>query len=397
MRTKPTNKAFIEKLIERIDRLDSDSIQSQFLRLVQEKGLMETIFQSIQEGILVLDEEAHLTYANRAAEGMMGFTSEKAIGHSVKDYLTGIEWERILGLDTGEWSRLLSSELEITYPEQRVLSFYMVPIELENEQTGAIVILRDITREREQEADLLESERLDALKLLAAGVAHEIGNPLNALSIHLQLLDRELQYVPEEEQESLRDILDVARNEVTRLDTIITQFLRAIRPSLPNMTPQQMDQVLEESLKLMEQEFQNRDIRAEVKYPKFIPTIRLDKDQVKQAFFNLIKNALQAMPDGGTLSMEIKCSEQFVGISFSDTGTGIDKETLGRIFEPYHTTKQEGSGLGLMIVQRIVQDHGGQVEVFSEPGAGTTFTLLFPINEQRVRLLTSPQEASLAS
>jgi two-component system, sporulation sensor kinase E len=402
----PIRSVFLDKLIDRLDRVDPESLQAHFLHLAQERGLLETIFQSIQEGVLVMDSEGKLSYANRAAGALLGFNPETATGRPITRYMHEIDWDRILDFDEGEWSKLITREIEITYPEHRYVSFYVVPLSADDiDASGVVVILRDVTKDRLQEASVLESERLNAVKLLAAGVAHEIGNPLNALNIHLQLLDREMHAVraglggegteaPEpaalaDEIGDLQELVDVARNEVSRLDLIITQFLRAIRPSKPDMKPVLIQTVLEEALTLLRHEVANRDIDIEIVCPESLPTIHVDRDQIKQAFFNLTKNAFQAMPDGGSLQISLRTSDEFLEVAFQDTGVGINPEDLGRIFEPYHTSKSTGSGLGLMIVQRIVQEHGGHIELMSKPEAGTRFTLYLPLAERRIRLLTA--------
>ena len=389
---------FIDKLIERIERIDPESLQTYFMRLAKDRGMLETIFQAIQEGVLVVDGEARLTYANSAAAKYLGFKVENAIGRPVAGYLDDIDWDRVLRFDAKEWSRLISQEIEVTYPKHRFLSSYIVPLESEenNEKgSGVVIILRDVTREHHIEADMVESERLDAVKLLAAGVAHEIGNPLNALNIHLQLLDREIKKLSEDKSQDLHELLDIARTEVSRLDLIITQFLSAIRPSEPTLVVEHVDDLLKETLNLIKQEIQDRNIIVSLDFPESVPEIKLDHNQIKQAFFNLIRNALQAMPDGGALRIAISVSNQFVSISFQDTGAGISSDELGQIFDPYHTTKEEGSGLGLMVVQRIIQDHGGEIDVVSKVGKGTSFTVLLPRAERRIKLLKAKEGLSV--
>jgi PAS domain S-box-containing protein len=359
---------------------------------------METILHAVQEGIVVVNGEGRITYANRAAEKMLGFELEKAHGDPISKYMRDIEWSRVLDLDEKEWSRLVRREVEITYPEHMFVAFYVVPLSAVNaEEEGGVVMLRDITRDREVEARTLENERMNALTLLAAGVAHEIGNPLNSLNIHLQLLERELSDLAGNEKESLGELVDVARKEVARLDQIINQFLRAIRPTSPNFEPASVADVLTSTLAFMKIEIQNRGVMVELEMGDNLPSTQIDKGQIRQAFFNVIRNAIQAMSDGGLLTINLSHTDRFVTVAFHDSGPGIEPDELGRVFEPYHTTKKEGSGLGLMVVQRIVRDHGGEIEIDSAPGQGTTVVIYLPRDQRRIRMLHAPRDKKAAT
>ncbi len=384
---------FLDKLIDRLDKLDPSSLQTYFLRLMKEKGLLETVFNALHEGIIVLDSQGIIHYANNAVANLLGFSLAEAMGQPIARYLRGIEWNRVVSLDEQEWSKLLSREIEINYPTHKFLNFYVMPISLLDEMgKGAVIIFRDITQDREKQLQVMRSERMHALTLLAAGVAHEIGNPLNSLHIHLQLMERELKRLRSADRKTFQDLVQVARTEIKRLHLTITQFLRAIRPTPPRLESCQITDVLKETLAFMKQEIKNRDIIAELKCPDPVPKISVDRNQIKQAFFNLIKNALQAMSQEGLLTITVFSNDRVVGLSFQDTGVGISPDELSRLFEPYHTTKPQGSGLGLMIVQRIIQDHGGEIEVHSRPNHGTKITLLLPLDQRRIRLLKAPRK-----
>jgi len=384
---------FLDKLVEKLNKLDPQNLQTQFLRLWQEKGLLETVFNVLHDGILVLDPDGAVAYANSAAAAMLGFTKDEAQRQHISKYLKEIEWQRILNLEEQEWSKLISREIEITYPQKRFLNMCIMPISLnEGKSKGAVVILRDITSDREKEIRVLKSERLNALTFLAAGVAHEIGNPLNSLHIHLQLLERELDRLPADSRKNIEELVRISRGEVERLNMIITQFLKAIRPTVPHRQPCRIEEVLKETIDFMKHEIENRDVIVEMKTPEPIPAISVDRNQIKQAFFNIIKNSIQAMSNGGILTTTFFSNDRFLGVSFKDNGEGMPPEQVGRLFKPYQSTKADGSGLGLFIVQRIVQDHGGEIEVYSQPKAGTTFTIYLPLDERRVRLLKAPRK-----
>jgi two-component system, sporulation sensor kinase E len=250
------------------------------------------------------------------------------------------------------------------------------------------VILSDITQEILSTRERIESERVSSILLLAAGVAHEIGNPLNSLTIHLQLMQRHLKKAPPTPGlEKVSASLEVCQNEVQRLDGIIQHFLEAIRPRPPDFSDVNLLEVLEEVLAVQAQELQDRDLKVDVEVDLDSSPVKADRNQVKQVFFNVIKNAMEAMSSGGQLHIKARGDDDYVYLQFGDTGKGIPQDDLPRLFQPFHTTKRGGHGLGLMIVQRIMRDHGGQIGIDSREGVGTVVTLQFPRKDRRVRLL----------
>ncbi|HXA13741.1 MAG TPA: ATP-binding protein, partial [Opitutaceae bacterium] len=236
----------------------------------------------------------------------------------------------------------------------------------------------------------IEDERTSSILLLAAGVAHELGNPLNSLTIHLQLIERKLKKLKASpDADSLADSIQVCQDEVKRLDGIISNFLDAIRPRPPDLAETNLADVLGEVLAFQQRELADRGITVEAETPAALPPVMADRSQLKQVFFNLIKNATEAMVPGGRLRIAARTDDDSVFLAFGDSGAGIRPEDLVRLFQPYYTTKPGGHGLGLMIVQRIMREHGGHVGLESKEGVGTVVTLQLPRKDRRVRMLKS--------
>lgn len=390
----------LDRVLGRFDSLDPASRANLVQRLARERRLLENIFNVLKEGVLLADADGRIEYANQTAEKLLGVRRDDELDDVIL-------WRLVPGLrppviaadaDAGESaghaqaSHAMTREIELTYPERRVLRLYMEPFR--SEENGGrqqyAVILTDITRDREDTEQRIENERTSSIRLLAAGVAHELGNPLNSLTIHLQLIERrlkKLQGAPKKDAVALAESIAVCREEVKRLDGIIENFLDAIRPRPPDLRETDPAKVLSDVLHFQQREFEDRDISVHIEAAADLPAIMADPDQLKQVFFNINKNAMEAMQPGGVLRIKARADDDNVYLFFGDTGSGIKQEDLAKLFEPYHTTKQNGHGLGLMIVQRIMREHGGQIGIESKEGAGTVVTLQFPRKDRRVRML----------
>lgn len=385
----------LENVLGKLDDLDSASLAIIVQRLVRERRLLEMVFSTIREGILVIDKAGIIQYANPAANQLLGL-AQRDIGRaslwkSVPDlaHSVALSANGTLESDAG-----VTREVELTYPEKKQVRLYIVPI-TDPEVTGDkgarrhVIILTDVTREKAETRETVENERINSILHLAAGVAHELGNPLNSINIHLQLLLRQTEKLKDKAAAAkLKASLDVCAAEVTRLDGIITHFLQAVRPTPPDFSEADLLALLAETLEFMGPELADAGIGVDIHAEARIPSVLADTNQIKQVFFNLLKNAREAMKSGGVIKVRARADDDYVYLLIADTGEGIPEENLSRIFLPYFTTKSTGTGLGMMIIQRILRDHGAHIGIDSKPNAGTVITLQFPQKHRRVRLLS---------
>jgi two-component system, sporulation sensor kinase E len=380
----------LDRLLGRLDTLDTADLAHLVQRLARERGLFEEIFNTLQEGVLVIGPDGVIEYANASAHQLIGWSGEGLAGRPLWRLVPGLRPSLDAALDnTAAGQPAVTREFELTYPEPRTVRLYMVPFRGERGTARRFaVILADITREKQATGEQIENERTSSILLLAAGVAHELGNPLNSLTIHLQLIGRKLKKLKASpEIASVGESIAICREEVQRLDGIVKNFLQAIQPRPPNLAETNLAEVLGEVLKVQQGEFSDRGITIEAETASDLPAVMADRDQLKQVFFNITKNALEAMQPGGKLKIKSRSDDDSVYLLVGDSGAGIKQEDLIRLFQPYFTTKSSGHGLGLMIAQRIMREHGGQLGIESQPGVGTVVTLQFPRKERRVRML----------
>ena len=392
------NTGFIEKLIARLDRLNPRQVETLVDRLVRERGFLENVFQSLEEGVLILDPDGSVTFLNRAACGFFGLHEEESVGQPLDGLVRGLDWPSLAG--PGRQS--VNRDLEVFYPENRFLNFYLSPlvedVDGQEELLGYVMLVRDITQSRRETEETIESEKLNALTLLAAGVAHEIGNPLNSLGIHLQLLERKISDLPAADRSNLDEHLTTAQNEIKRLDSLLKEFLHAIRPATPIRKTSNLNQVIEDTLSLLAPEMEERNVAVHLNLDENLPNLLLDGDQMKQAFFNLLKNAYQALPgSGGEIHIESTSNEFEIVVSVRDNGSGISPDLMGSLFEPFRSGRKSGTGLGLLIVRRIVREHNGEIKFESEEGKGTSVHIYLPLIEKCVRLIedSTPRTKSI--
>lgn len=370
---------------ERRDMLGSIKQMSDTLRLSRQeiaevnrqlqllKEFSENILESIPLGVTTLDEALRVRYWNRAMEVLTGIAKSNALGENVKDLLTCIKPE-LFGPEIMEGEIKGEIVCERRGAPPMILKGYLS--RLTGSQRGHVLVLEDVTEKKKIEEELFRTSKHASIGRLAAGVSHEVGNPLASMSSLVQELQQE------DVSDFVKDSLGTISQHIERIARIVRNLGDFARLYPREKAPTKLDRILESTLSLARYDarFKKIEISTDIKQ---VPELRIDPDQIQQVFLNLILNARDAMPEGGKLDISIRPLNGSVEMVFSDTGSGIDPEVKEHIFDPFFTAKggRGGTGLGLSISYSIIKDHGGTIEVQSEKGKGTSFIIRLPVKE----------------
>lgn len=357
------------------------------IRTLEEvKGLARNILESIPTGVLTLNRSGIITAVNPSAEAVLKCASTDLLGHSYESVFA--EGDTIRGaLDAALRNHRHMSQKDLPYESRdRVLHTIRVSTaELagdEGQPAGVILQAQDVTEWLALEQRVRVAEKLAALHTLSAGVAHELRNPLSAIDLNLHLLEEELKEQGGTAKQAAH-YLQVLNAECRRLSVILDNFMKFARPGIIGLHAVELPALIDHIMALMQFEAEERKIQLEQRVPKDMPPVLGDETQISQVLVNIVVNAFHAMPRGGncriTAEARAEDGKRWVEIVVTDTGIGIEKEELPRLFEPFYTTKSSGTGLGLAIAYRIMQDHGGTIQVSSVPGNGTRVVMQLPV------------------
>ena len=354
------------------------TLEERAVQLINIQEYTDSILRSITAGVITVGPEGSVATANSAAERMLGMGESEMVPRTISALLAD---DGGLGNDVGKIlaGRLPRNvrDLKLTTRAGKVIHAQAATSrmrDVDGRILGAVVTIEDVSEIKALTQQLIRADRLAAMGELTAGVAHEVRNPLGIIRASIQLVEE-----PNCDPERLREAGSIMKHEIDRLDRVIKALLDFGRPSPPALVSVDLNEVLADVV-LFTRRFASRsEVALEETYAPDLPPVLADPNQLKQVFVNLITNAVQAMePGGGAISATTGTADGFVYVRLADDGPGIATESLGKVFDPFFSTRDEGTGLGLTIVHRIVDEHDGHIEVASTLGQGTAFTVFLP-------------------
>jgi len=397
---------FIKRALRKLDKLSPEQIGELLLSSAREIDRLETVIDSLPRGVLVCGTGHNLILANKTARRFLSIFSYEQGREAVWNVIHDERIAEFLTLTLLSADKAEEREFDVEVAGmQRILSVSVIPLAQDHQVSGSLILIDDITERRSREAQMRRMESLASLTTLASGVAHEIKNPLGSISIHVQLLQKaknaqeklctERQCEPYKYFHQIDKYLSIVNEEINRLNSIVVDFLFAVRPMNAKLRRGNINALITELASFVSFELKETGVACTLNLEENIPALDFDTGLMKQAILNLIKNSIDAMRGGGELTISTENAGEDVRIIISDTGEGISEENLLKIFEPYFTTKENGTGLGLTLVFKIIKEHMGEINVRSRQGKGCVFIITLPIPQTFRRLITyEAQEAA---
>jgi two-component system sensor histidine kinase HydH len=338
-------------------------------------AIADEVVKSLPVGLIATDKEGKIAFYNSAAERITGLNLSEAQGKDPDIILPNRFCGLTESLDRGE--SISEKEMECEFTEDRIVPVSVSASKIINEEgqfVGQVLIIRDLGEVRRLQGEIRRKEKLAAIGGLAAGVAHEIRNPLSSIKGIATYFKNKF-----DENSSDKEMAGVMIQEVDRLNRVISELLEFARPPEIKLKKTDVNSLIEHSVRLIEKEASSKDIAIKLDLSQQPLPAEIDSDRFSQCLLNLYLNSLQAMEKGGQLSIKDSLTDDsHIIIEIKDTGSGIKAENLNKIFDPYYTTKTKGTGLGLAIVHKIIEAHNGNIKVRSAPGQGTTFIIGIP-------------------
>lgn len=376
--------------IEKVFMLDASLAMEAYTASdhIRHLHLLENLVRDSADAIIMLDREKCIRTWNRAAEEIFGWKAPEVIGMHFKvlvppELIEAGELERIERYIDASGSYQFET-VRLTREGRRV-NVEVTSSVMRDPQGGLIgrsVILRDITLRKRLEEAKLQAERLAVIGTMSAKLAHEIRNPLSSINMNIDLVRYEIEALTRaraEDGEEARALLKSIHSEVRRIQRVTQDYLKFARIPKPMRDSEVLHELLSERLAFLQSLFDEQKVKLDTKFDPALPPVSVDGEQIWQAVLNIVQNAVEAMPQGGTLTVSTRRDGNFAEVRVADTGKGMIDEQLRQVFKPFFSTKQSGTGLGLPLTQQIIVEHGGQIECKSIAGKGTTFTIRLPI------------------
>jgi signal transduction histidine kinase len=389
---------FVDRFLKKLRKIDPDQIEGFIHQMLREKALLEEVIDQLDVGVILTDRQGRIHRINHSACQFFTTRRQECEGKLLSKAPRLAPLRELQEEFETLAKPILSRELTLLSPTRRLLSVSLHLVEpREGEPGHTLWLLSDRTEEDRRADQRQQVDRIQALAALTAGVAHEVKNPLNSMGIHAQIIRSELRRLADTHNvERLEHSAEVMLEEIKRLARIVDDFSRAVRPTRPQLRREDVNKVLRAVADLVAPECDQRGIDLILTMDSEVPPLEIDPEQLQQALLNLVKNAMEAMdkPEG-RITLRSDLRPDHVLIEVEDNGCGIPEKDRLKIFEPYHTTKFDGTGLGLMVVYRIVRALNGALGLRSDEGKGSVFTIALPIDERPVRLLSAQVEPPL--